>query len=353
MMNFKAKTPKSNASRRFFDMFMWVSIIFSAVSVVSVMVMSMVNDALALYKPSKAVEISASDLNELVACLDNEGIVDHPWLFYAYATIDGASDFGEVKSVGVNSSMDYRQILASFKKNSKESVKRITFPSGATTDQIIDIFVENGMGSREGFVRVINTYPFEYDFVKILDKKTSPYRKYRLDGYLYPDTYDFYMDRSEEYYIYKLLDRFESAVKGINAYSIDEAVIIASMIQSSSSQVGQYEYLSAVFHNRLNDQDRFPFLECPATNAYGYGGGGEVFTGLPGEEVKKIDSPYNTFLNKGLPPGAVCNPGINAIICAIRPARSDYKYFVTLKNGEALFARNEEEHRKNLIKVDG
>ena len=353
MMNFKAKTPKSNASRRFFDMFIRISIIFSAVSVATVMVMSAVNDVLALYKSGSSVTISASSLPELSEMLEREDVIDHPWLFYAYAMLDGSVDFESVKSAEVNGSMDYRQILSAFRKNNKERIKRITFPRGATTDQIIDIFVENGMGSREEFVRVINTYPFEYDFVKILSEKMTPFRKYRLDGYLYPDTYDFYMDRSEEYYIYKLLDRFETAVKGINIDSIDETVIIASMIQSSSSQVGQYEYLSAVFHNRLNDPESFPFIECPAANVYGKEGDGTVFIGPPTDEIKNIDSPYNTFLNKGLPPGAICNPDINALICALRPARSDYKYFVTMENGEVLFAQNEEEHRKNLIKAAG
>ena len=335
MIKFKAKTPKSNASRRFSDMFVRVAVIFSATAVLAVMSVSMVNDSLSLFKRRASAQISASNADELVRQLEKEGIIDHPWLFSAYMKFKGEPELDGSVSVSVNSEMDYGQILSAFDKKDAGRIKRITFPEGATTDEMIDMFVKNGMGSRERFIEVINSYPFEYEFVSVLDGNVSNDRKYRLDGYLYPDTYDFYTGRSEAYYIYKLLDRFDVALKqlDVSAAEIDKTVIIASMIQSSGDMVGQYEYLSAVFNNRLKSPDKFPYLNCPATGAYA--------------------AEYDTFLNKGLPPGAICNPDMNALICAARPAKSDYKYFVTMKNGEVLFATTETGHRQNLAKADG
>ena len=352
MTKFTAKTPKSEASRRFFDFFIRVCIIFSSTAVVMIMAISMANDRLSLFKPYRSADISATDTDELAQKLYDAEIIDYPWLFSIYVKLNGGGEFNLNESVRVSSDMDYGQILAVFNKNDKSSVKRITFPSGATTDEIIDIFVENGMGTWKGFVEVINSYPFEYEFVSNLS--TSEGRKYRLDGYLYPDTYDFYTGRSEAYYIYKLLDRFDSILGelDVDVNNIDEIVTIASMIQSSASRVGQYEYMSAVFHNRLNDPSTYPYLNCPASSAYGMGMGG-VYIGVPDEEIKNFDSPYNTFLNEGLPPGAICNPDKSALICATRPANVKYKYFVTTENGDVLFASNETGHRQNLAKVNG
>ncbi len=335
MIKFKAKTPKSIAFRRFSDIFIRVSVIFSVTAVLTVMAISMVNDSMALFKSQTSAEITASSTDELILKLEEKGIIDHPWLFSAYMKFKGAPQMDGSVSVSVNSKMDYGQILSAFDRNDSGRIRRITFPSGATTDEIIDTFVKNGMGNRDKFIEVINSYPFEYEFVSILDGNVSNDRKYRLDGYLYPDTYDFYTGRSEAYYIYKLLDRFDTTVKrlDISVEEIDKKVIVASMIQRSSTMVGQYEYLSSVFNNRLNDPEKFPYLNCPATGEYAV--------------------EYDTFRNKGLPPGAICNPDVNALICAVRPAKSEYKYFVTMKNGEALFATTETGHRQNLANADG
>ena len=180
-------------------------------------------------------------------------------------------------------------------------------------------------------------------------------RRYRLDGYLYPDTYDFYTGRSEAYYIYKLLDRFVSVTEeireGITDADFDSILTVASMIQSSTGRVGQYEYLARVFYNRINDRANYPFLECPAASVYGTSGRGGVYKGVATDEVINADTPYNTFKNEGLPPGAICNPSLNAIVCAIRPISGKYKYFVTAEDGEALLASNKREHDRNCTYV--
>ena len=350
------KTPEVFASRRFFfwsELVVQAAVTFAVTAMLSIFVISMVNDALALYKDGHTVKVSASSAAELSERLGEERIVDHPWLFSLYARLKGVDVIEKREEVSVSSDMDYRQLLLAFTSDPKSSVVRITVPDGATTDEIIELFVSNGLGSREGFAEVINNYPFEYGFIDELPSGNG--RRYRLDGYLYPDTYDFYTGRSEAYYIYKLLDRFvavtESLRSGMSTLDFDGIITVASMIQSSTSRVGQYEYLARVFYNRLNDIENYPYLDCPAASVYGMNGRGGVYKGVAADEVVDADTPYNTFKNKGLPPGAICNPSISAIVCALRPANASYKYFVTSGSGEAILASSKREHQKNCLSV--
>ena len=349
---FTKKTPEALTSRRFFfwsELLVRAAVTFAVVSIVTVLLISMVNDALALCKVKKEIRIEAESLGELVRKLEEGEIVDHPWLFSLYGKLKGAESFEPRGEVTVSSDMDYRQLLRAFTASPKKSIIRLTIPDGATTDEIIDLFVSNGLGSREGFAEAINNYPFEYEFVAYLSEREG--RRYRLDGYLYPDTYDLYTGRSEAYYIYKLLDRFvavtEDARKGLTDSDLDSILIVASMIQSSTVRVGQYEYLARVFYNRINDSRNYPFLECPAASIYGMSGRGGIYKGVATDEVKNADTPYNTFKNEGLPPGAICNPSLNAIVCALRPISGKYKYFVTDEGGEALLATSKREHEEN------
>ena len=351
-------SPKNVASRRYL---FWIELLTRMLLAASVTVLvtlpllSGINDALALSKPMKKASVVASSLEELANGLAEKGIIKHPRLFFLYATLKDAGSIAKEITVEADSGMDYRALLRLISNEGTPSVLRLTIPQGATTDEIIDLFEKNGLGSRERFVDTINSYPFEHDFLPDADITTKNGRKYRLDGYLYPDTYDFYTDRSEAYYIYKLLDRFDAVTEELrmkeSGLSLDDAVILASMISRSSSFVGQYEYLSSVFHNRLVSPETYPCLECPAASVYGISGRGGVFCGVPDEEIKKAPSGYNTYITEGLPPGPICNPDVRAITCALRPAESKYRYFITDENGCAFFASSRKEYDRLCEKI--
>ncbi len=344
------------AKRSFFVLFskylLITATVFAASVILGVMLFSAVRDVLALGKSrNKTATVTVNEINELAGALNDSDIIEHPLLFSAYITLSDPPPICN-PTVTVNASMDYRALLQAFTSPPPPRVVTVSFPDGATTDQIIDILLKQGIGTREGFEETINSYPFEYEFIEELNEKTSGDRKYRLDGYLYPDTYDFYTGRSEAYYIYKMLDRFCQVAAEIGADPVsDDTIIIASMIQSSTESVAQFEYMSAVFHNRLKAPDYYPYLQCPATSAYAMGVYG-VTSGIPGEEIKNADTPYNTFKNQGLPPGAVCNPSKYAIIAALYPADCNYKYFYTDQKGEAVFASTLKQHESNLDKAE-
>lgn len=340
----KKRLPEIMLSRQSYSFAYYFSIIAiaSTVSILAaILTFDMVDDALALSvkeTPTMA-EINVEKIYELPDKLGKAGIIKHPWLFELYLHSKNASDdLLKRKSATVSANMDYRALLKAFTTSTATKTVRITIPQTASTDEIINIFTEHGIGTREGFEAVIGSYPFDFDFIDEIP--TANGRTYRLDGYLYPDTYDFYTGRDESYYIHKLLERFDIMTNDIqavckeNGTSFDDALIIASMIQCSCAYVSQYETLSAVIRNRLEADE---YLAIPASAAYAKSRTADMYVGEASDELKSIVSPYNTFKNKGLPPGAICNPDRNAILCAVYPDDSDYMYFVTEKDGSVRF----------------
>ena len=255
-------------------------------------------------------------------------------------------------------------------KRSLEEVS-VTIPEGYTVDQIIDLFTSMGIGPREKFVEAINEYPYQHEFIKELEKLGySKDRKYRLEGYLYPDTYYFYKDSAEYLIINKLLNNFynkfwiyyESTFKEDiekAGLTFDDIVTLGSMIQSEAKLEIDFEYISYVFRNRLSHPKSFPRLESDATIQYILLSRGEPRAEDLTAEQLAIDDPYNTRIYEGLPPGAICNPGFDALSAAIYPdmpldAESngvDAYFFVSNKAGKTYYAQTLSEHNENVKQV--
>ena len=204
-----------------------------------------------------------------------------------------------------------------------------------------------------GFADAIQNADFsDYWFIAELDGSMDPARRYRLEGYLFPDTYEFYTDWTETQILRKLLDNF--ATKFDIAYkercdelglSVDEVIILASMIQMEAKYAEEYGAISSVFHNRLKSSAFMKRLDSDATIQYALGT--DRKSELTHEDTE-LDSPYNTYTNPGLPPGPISNPSLNAISYALYPDKTEYYYFVAKPNGYSLFATTEPEHLENI-----
>lgn len=326
-------------------------------------IVSALNDIFAFVKDDSVYEITIENenmtLDELSEYLGDEGIITYPFLFRLYV---GLKDDGEITlqegTHKVSPSYNYDKILSALNPSPVRQEITITFKEGMTVDDIIDLFVSKGIGTREGFVDVIENYDFDYWFLKNLE--TTEDRYYRLEGYLYPDTYRFYSDSSEVAALSKLLDNFKKKVPKSYAtqceemgFTMDQMVIIASLIESECTWVLDYEYVSAVFHNRLKSTDFNGRLDSDATIQYLL----RHTTGSRKEHLEEsdllIDSPYNTRLKNGLPPGPICNPSLNALTAAIYPNEEcGYYYFVTQASGYNLYAKTYSEHLANIKKVE-
>ena len=244
----------------------------------------------------------------------------------------------------LNPSLNYDQILTKLTTESytREEVE-ITIPEGFTADQIIDLLLENGIGSRDGYVYAINEYPYKHEFVQLLMEQGWPEgRIYRLEGYLYPDKYRFFLDSDEVDVINKMLNNFSTRIwsehyrtykAGCEAMGMtfDQMITFASIVQAEGRTFTDFENVSQVFHNRFDAPALFPNMQSCATVQYvmeidrlekARRGVYEDRVVVLSDEDTLYDSLYNTYQHEGLPPGAVCNPGLDAIEAALYPDMS-------------------------------
>lgn len=371
----KVKHESGGGIRTMSAVIVYVLVVLICGVVLGSVIVDAVNDVFAFVKEDFEVEITIDNEDITAAQLAKElkklGVIDCEWAFKLYVAFKYDEGMNVEKGTYIISpSYNYDQIISSLHYVKERETVTITIPEGYTTDQIIDLFVSYGIGTREGFVEVLEFGEFDYWFLEDLNPDAK--RRYKLDGYLYPDTYYFFTDSSEKAAIKKLLSNFEKKIDKKYAQrceelgmSLDEIITLASMIQMEAYLVNDYQYISSVFHNRLNDSITYPHLQSDATIAYYiHFTTGERPTVIT-EEHMQMESPYNTYTNEGLPPGAICSPSLNAIKAAMYPmdplvdeedtstdpARRVCYYFVTYNKGKALYAETYSEHLENIALI--
>ena len=310
------------------------------------------NDAFALIPSdhTETVTIPEEANAETVAhILAEKGLIRFPVAYLLYAKI---RSFGENYLAGeflLNASMGYDELrYALSPKKGVRFQQKITIPEGLTTDEIIEIFISEGIGTKEGFVNAIeHGGNFGYDFLSEIPKSEG--RTYRLDGYLFPDTYFVYADSTETEIIAKLLGAFDRkfdkelrAVAEKNGFTVDEVLRLASIVEREAYYRSDMSAIASVFLNRLKSS-RFSHLDSDATVKYIKLIAGER-SAPTAEDIDTLESPYNTYKIKGLPPGAICSPGYDAIFSVLYPADTDYYYFVSAKDKSTVFSKTYAEH---------
>lgn len=219
----------------------------------------------------------------------------------------------------------------------------VTIPEGLTTEQIIDLLVQKGIGSKESFTKVVTDDEFSYSFLK-----GAPSGIHRLEGYLFPNTYAIDPKTSPHAVIDMLLKQFAKeltpeVLKDLEAanLTVQKWVTLSSLVEKEAVQESDRELIAAVFLNRLKINQ--PLQSCATI---------QFLLGTPKaklyEKDLKIPSPYNTYLHVGLPPGPIASPGHASLQAALHPAVTDYKYFVAKSDGYHAFAKTYSEHLQNV-----
>ncbi len=335
--------------------FGWSALIAGLVSLLlSVLAIAAANEVFAFTasagEETVVIEEDA-DVREVARTLKAHGLIRSGVLFRVYGAVRSwGSDYlaGEFT---LDHAMSYDELRAALapKKGVRRQI-RVTIPEGKTTDEIIAQFVALGIGTPEGFADAIeNGGNFGYDFLSELPQTEG--RTHRLDGYLFPDTYFVYEDSSETEILQKLLDNFARKLDeplrlaiAQSGRSIDETVRLASLVEWEAYRKADMPLIASVFVNRLTSAD-YPRLESDATVRYAKKLLGDE-SAPTAEDVKSLDSPYNTYRVRGLPPGAICSPGLDAIRAAIDPAQTDYYYFVSARDKTMIYSRTYAEHRR-------
>ena len=312
------------------------------------------NDVLALNKEPKTITltITADDsFNDVTKELKKEGLIEYRSLFKLFASITGGKDKVTMGTYTLNTDMDYRALLSGMSVNSSTRAEvSVTIPEGYTAEQIFALLEENGVAQVADLEKEAAEHNYKFPFLQEIPLGDSK----RLEGYLYPDTYTFYTPHSPLYAINKMLVNYDDRItEDIRAemeatgYTMQEILTIASLIEKETDGKDQ-AMVASVIYNRLNNPkaETVGLLQIDATLSYINGGK------VPTEEDKAIDSPYNTYMYKGLPAGPICNPGMASIQAAIHPEKSGYYYYALGDDDVHHFFKTYAEHQKFIESQD-
>lgn len=233
---------------------------------------------------------------------------------------------------------------------------RVTFPEGYTAKQIAERLEENGVCSAKDFMALVQGQYYSsltYRFIPGIENTEN--KAFVLEGYIFPDTYDFYKGESAENALSRFLKNTDAKLTEeyhLRAdelgFSIDEIITLASIIQEEAGDPEEMPLVSSVLHNRIKSSD-YGKLQCDVT--INYVNDCIIDSGYITGDTEKYKELYNTYKCDGLPAGPICNPGIDAIKAALYPADTNYYFFVTDKDWNYYYAETYSEHQQNCRNV--
>ena len=297
------------------------------------------DDVLALTRPDQNVEVvinESDDLDDIAATLKDAGAIEYEWLFKLYCKFSGSEHYFDPGVYTINLTYDYHALVNNLMASagSRETVTLMII-EGADSFNIFDLLEKNGVCSREKLEEAAANYEFDYDFLQKLPYGAAN----RLEGYLFPDTYEFYLKDEPQKVLNRLLRNFENrldeddlAAIEASGYTMREILIMASIVEAEAANDAERPTVASVMYNRLNNWD-VPLLGMDSTVYYGAKLLGTTFS-------TELNSPYNTYLYRGLPAGPICNPGLNSIRAVLHPEETDYYYFATGVDGINHFFTN-------------
>lgn len=339
------RSPLSN-SMLYIVMVCAVSIVLATVG------WSLANDMLALNKDKVTATIVVDDENDFGSVVDqlkDNDIIKYKGLFRLFSALSGGSDKIAQGSYLVDTDMDYRAILNSLGSGSSSRVEvSVTIQEGLTVRQIFELLEKEGVSTVEKLNDMAANHDYAFSFLEDIPLGDPN----RLEGYLFPDTYNFYMGEDPKYVINKMLVNFDSKVDDSmrqkiadKGYTIQELLTVASMIEKETDGTDRTT-IASVIYNRLNNPGAGTagYLQVDATIQYVLPEGEIVSE----EDYQTVNSPYNTYLNKGLPPGPIANPGLESIMAALNPESTNYYYYALGDDGVHHFFTSYSEHQAFL-----
>ena len=292
--------------------------------------------------------VSRANMDLITDQLEEEGLIKYRFLFKLYGWFSNADEKIVAGTYELDTEMDYRALVVNMSRSSStRQTIDITIPEGYSIDQIFSLLESEGVSTVEELRDMAANWPYKWSFLQ--DIPLGDY--HRLEGYLFPDTYTFYLGEDPKYILNKMLDNFYGKMEDYfgrfteeSRYSLHEIVTIASMIEKETDGE-DYDTIASVLYNRLENPaaETVGYLQIDATLVYINGGR------TPTEADKSIDSPYNTYLYKGLPAGPISNPGKASLYAAMNPKSTGY-YFYALNpaTGRHEFSRTFAEHQAKL-----
>ncbi|MCT4621517.1 MAG: endolytic transglycosylase MltG [Marinisporobacter sp.] len=279
---------------------------------------------------------------QIARILYKEDMVNSEWAFRILSKKSKADGKMKAGNYFLKKNMSSEEIIKKLVNGDtvKDTIK-VTIPEGFELEQIAKRLEEKGLTTEKEFINIAENEDFDYAFLEDL-----PAGKNRLEGFLFPDTYEIAKNDTPKEIIIKMLNRFDNIF--VDEYykraeelnmTVNDIVTLASIIEREAKVDKERSIVSSVFYNRI--EKRMPLQSC-ATVQYILG---ERKARLTLKDIA-IDSPYNTYKQDGLPPKPIASPGKASIEAALYPNKTDYLYFVVSKNGEHHFSKTYKEHLK-------
>jgi len=271
--------------------------------------------------------------------LESRGIIQSADLFWLYTRIKGKTKSLKAGEYSFDHPVSLVEVVRKLESGDIH-YHRVTIPEGLDVVETSSLFVEAGFGSHSEFESAVQLV----DLVDRLDTKAE-----NLEGYLFPDTYFLTRGTSAPEIVQRMVTRFlefwtEDLDKRAKELEMSprQVVTLASLIEKEAALVHERELVSAVFHTRLARGIR---LACDPTVIYAVKQIKE-YDGVINRSDLDLDSPYNTYLYPGLPPGPIASPGAQSISAALNPAEADYLFFVSKNDGSHIFSKTYAEHSR-------
>ena len=338
-----------------FPFLLKLAIYFAVVALLGVLLAnvgwSLAEDVLGLARPDMEVEITVNNnytLDDIASTLKENGAIRYEWLFKLFCTVTHKEHYFDPGVYTINLTYDYNALVNNLMAGAgKRETITLMIIEGASCSEIFDLLESNNVCTRAALEQCAAEYEFDYDFLRGI-----PYGDYnRLEGYLFPDTYEFYLMDEPQNVIARFLRNFDNKmddelmeVVNSSGYTLHQVITMASIIEGEAANDGERPKVASVIFNRLNNWDN-PLLGMDSTVYYA--------AELLGEDFSlNLDSPYNTYRYPGIPKGPINNPGMNSIRAVLYPEETNYYYFATAKDGLNRFFTNESDFQTFLNSDD-
>ena len=334
--------------------FVWLAMIVMIGVTAGRMLWVCAADVLAFGREDKVVTVTiyeADTMEDIVDKLHKNGLIRYKSLFQFYADISDAEEDIKPGIYDLNTRYDYHALVNFMSPRSSREVITLTIPEGYTSRQIFSLLEENRICTAQDIAAyAANGELNDYWFLENVERGTETC----LEGYLFPDTYEFYKNSTPREALQRMLNNFEikfdeemrAQLDTLNAeltgdYTIREITIVASLIEKESAAPVESPKVAGVIYNRLfNWGSNPPYLNIDASIVYALDGKAELT-----REDLQTDHPYNTYTRTGLTPGPIANPGLASLKAALNPESHNYYYYVlNPATGMHQFSTTNEEH---------
>ena len=284
--------------------------------------------------------------------LEENGLIRSAFVFRYYLRMNNEGSRFQAGEYSMKPGMELDEMISML--NNGETVAlpmlKFTIPEGLTIEQIADKLEAEEIVEREAFLQAILESEFESEYIAQIPD--HPGFKYKLEGYLFPETYEMPLESTEQDIAQRMIAELDRKLQQLPddwpqrldelGLSMHEVLTIASLIEREAAVAAERPLISSVIHNRLAKGMQ---LQIDATVQYALDEYKDVLLTVD----TQVDSPYNTYIITGLPPGPIASPGIDSIRAALYPEETNYLFYVTKKDGskEHFFAETHNEHLRN------